>query len=81
MYIDYELINKCLPTTPVWFIRTSNVKPELIETFIEKTIIKVSGIYVKLACNAMYETSCKGIGKTLFFNENDAVEALNNMIN
>lgn len=75
-------IDKCMPDTPVWFIKVSGVKPELIETHIEKLIFKTKGrVYIKLACNAMYETSIKSVGKTVFFNEADAVKMIEHMNN
>ena len=75
-------IDKCMPDTPVWFIKVSGSKPELIETYIEKLIFKTKGgVYIKLACNAMYETSIKSVGKTVFFNEADAVKMIEHMNN
>jgi hypothetical protein len=57
----------------VWFIRGGKI----IETFVEKVILKQKGLYIKLACNAMYETSCNSIGKTVFLTERAAQQALN----
>ena len=48
----------------VWFDRNKDGKVE--ETYVEKVVLKSTGLYMKLACNAMYETSCKSIGKTVF---------------
>ena len=48
----------------VWFDRNKNGKVE--EIYVEKVILKRTGWFMKLACNAMYETSCKSIGKTVF---------------
>lgn len=31
---------------------------------------------MKLSCNAMYETSCRSIGKTVFLTREDAEKAL-----
>lgn len=56
----------------VYFIRNSKI----IETAVEKIVIKKNGIYLKLSCNAMYETSCKSIGKTVFFDREEAEKAL-----
>ena len=56
----------------VWFVGTSTTNRlnlGVIETTVEKLILKKGGIYMKLACNAMYETSCKSIGKTVFFTQ------------
>ena len=55
-----------------YFIRNDKI----IETAVEKIVIKKNGIYLKLACNAMYETSCKSIGKTVFFDREEAEKAL-----
>lgn len=59
----------------VWFIRDKN-KKDIIETVVEKIILKSGGWYMKLACNAMYETSCRSIGKTVFFSEHSTREML-----
>lgn len=56
----------------VYFIRNSKI----IETAVEKIVIKKTGIYLKLSCNAMYETSCKSIGKTVFFDQKGAEKTL-----
>ena len=58
----------CKVGDTVYFIKTSNWEPEFIETKVEKIIVKNKGLYFKLACNAMYETSASSVGKTLFFN-------------
>lgn len=63
----------------VWFVGTSTANRlnlGVIETTVEKLILKKGGIYMKLACNAMYETSCKSIGKTVFFTQEAAETAL-----
>lgn len=57
----------------VWFIRNDKIT----ETYVEKIIIKSAGIYLKLACNALYETSCRSIGKTVFFSQKAAEAVLN----
>lgn len=56
----------------VYFIRNNKI----IETTVEKIAIKKTGIYLKLSCNAMYETSYKSIGKTVFFTREEAEETL-----
>lgn len=58
-----------------YFIRNNKI----IETAVEKIVIKKNGIYLKLSCNAMYETSCKSIGKTVFFDREEAEKALEGM--
>ena len=55
-----------------YFIRNNKI----IETSVEKIVIKKNGIYLKLSCNAMYETSCKSIGKTVFLTREEAENAL-----
>jgi hypothetical protein len=62
----------CDVGTTVWFIRNK----EIIQTIVEKIVLKSSGLYLKLACNAMYETSCRSIGKTIFFTKEAAEKAL-----
>lgn len=69
----------CKPGDPVWFVGTSNtnrLKAGVIETTVEKLILKSGGIYMKLSCNAMYETSCRSIGKSVFFSKEEAEAAL-----
>lgn len=55
-----------------YFIRNNKI----IDTSVEKIVIKKTGTYLKLSCNAMYETSCKSIGKTVFFDLEEAEKAL-----
>lgn len=59
----------------VWFIKDKS-KQEVVETAVEKIILKSGGWYIKLACNSMYETSCRSIGKTVFFSESAAKKTL-----
>lgn len=66
----------CKVGDPVWFIRPGDRKLEITETTIEKMVVKSGGIYMKLACNAMYETSCRSIGKTVFLTREEAEKAL-----
>ncbi len=61
----------CKVGTQVFFLRDKNI----IETSAEKIIFK-GGCYIKLKCNAMYETSCQSIGKTVFFTREAAEKAL-----
>lgn len=56
----------------VWMVRNSNIE----ETFVEKLIFKDGNTYMKLWCNAMYETSCRSIGKTVFLSLEEAEECL-----
>lgn len=53
----------------VWLV---GVRGKIQETSVEKIILKSSGLYVKLACNSMYETSCKTLGKSWFTSLEDA---------
>ena len=69
----------CKVGDKVWFIRTSSGKPELVETEIEKVVLKKRGMYVQLSCNSFYETTCNSIDKTVFFTEAEAEEALAKM--
>lgn len=62
----------CIIGKAVYFIRNNKI----IETTVEKIVIKKTGTYLKLSCNAMYETSCKSIGKTVFFDRKGAEKAL-----
>lgn len=66
----------CKVGDTVWFIRPLDSKREITETTVEKIVAKEKGLYVKLACNAMYETSCNSIGKTVFLTQEDAEAAL-----
>ena len=67
----------CKVGDTVWFVRPLDSKKEITETTIEKMVVKERGVYMKLACNAMYETSCNSIGKTVFLTRELAEEALN----
>lgn len=66
----------CKVGTPVLFLRDKNI----IETSVEKIIFKGKGCYIKLKCNAMYETSCNSIGKTVFFTKEAAEKTLTERI-
>ena len=61
------IISPCHVGQRVWFKRNKSTPP--IETTVEKIVKKSTGIYLKLACNKMYETSCHSIGKTVFLEE------------
>lgn len=56
----------------VWFVRNGKIE----ETIVEKVVLKHRGLHIKLGCNAMYETSCNSIGKTVFLTREEAEEAL-----
>ena len=36
----------------------------ITETKVEAIVVRAEGVYVKLECNSMYETSLKTLGKT-----------------
>lgn len=72
----------CKVGDTAWFVGTNHVnrlKAGVIETTVEKLVLKSGGVYMKLACNAMYETSCRSIGKTVFFRREEAEAALAKM--
>lgn len=53
----------------VWLSRLGG---ETEEATVEKLIFKQGRTFMQLSCNAMYETSCRSIGKTVFFSLEDA---------
>ena len=55
-----------------WFIRNNKI----IKTTIEKIVLKEKGLYLKLSCNSLYETTCISIGKTVFFTYEEAEKVL-----
>ena len=74
---DYLIANgiivpPCKVGQTVWFIRNGKI----VETEVEKIILKSKGLYLKLGCNAMYETSCNSISKTVFLTREEAEKAL-----
>lgn len=82
---DYLIANgvvvlPCKVGETVYFLRGAN-KPELIETIIEKIVVKNKGYYMKLACNSMYETSCNSIGKTVFYSKEEALAKMKEINN
>lgn len=70
------IVLPCKVGDTVWFIRPLDRKKEITETVIEKMVLKGKGVYMKLSCNAMYETSCNSIGKTVFLTREEAEAAL-----
>lgn len=64
----------CKVGDTVWFIRPH--EKGITETTIEKMVAKGKGLYMKLSCNTMYETSCNSIGKSVFLTRQEAEEAL-----
>lgn len=67
------IVPPCKVGQTVWFIRNGKIE----ETKVEKIVLKEGGLYLKLSCNSVYETTCRRIGKTVFFNKKDAEEILN----
>lgn len=56
----------------VWLVRNGKIE----ETFVEKLIFKDNNTFMKLGCNALYETSCRSIGKTIFLSQEEAQKRL-----
>ena len=54
----------------VWLVRDYRNKVE--EAEVEKLIFKSGRTFMQLSCNAMYETSCRSIGKTVFLSQEEA---------
>lgn len=52
----------------VWRIVDGNIT----ETFVEKLVVKAGGLYMNLACNYIYETSCRSLGKKVFLSREEA---------
>lgn len=72
------IVPPCKVGQTVWFVRNLGDKSreKVIETTIEKIVLKSNGLFIKLACNAMYETACNSIGKTVFLTREEAEQAL-----
>ena len=54
----------------VWKIRAYSSEVE--EATVDKLIYKSGRAFMQLSCDAMYETSCRSIGKTVFLSREDA---------
>ena len=54
----------------VWMVRDR--KNTVEEATVEKLIFKAGRTFMQLSCNAMYETSCRSIGKTVFLSLEEA---------
>ena len=52
---------------------------EITEATVNKLVLKNGRWYLLLSCNALYETSCNSIGKTVFFNYKEAEKASRNL--
>lgn len=58
----------------VWKIRIYTNEVE--EATVEKLIFKSGRTFMQLSCDAMYETSCRSIGKTVFLSLEEAEKHL-----
>lgn len=70
----------CKVGDTAYFITERNApkgtKEHIVETTIEKIGVRGGGMFIKLSVNAMYETSCNSIGKTVFLTLEEAEKAL-----
>jgi hypothetical protein len=66
------IVPPCKVGDQVWFIRNGKI----IETTVDKIVLKHRGLHLKLSCNSMYETSCNSIGKTVFLSREEAEAVL-----
>jgi hypothetical protein len=70
---------KCVVEFPVELGQTvwlSRLGGETEEATVDKLIFKHGRTFMQLSCNAMYETSCRSIGKTVFLSLEEAEECL-----
>lgn len=75
--VDYLIENgvivpPCKVGQIVWLVRDGKIE----ETTVEKIVLKDKGLYLKLLCNSFYETTCRSIGKTVFFTREEAEKVL-----
>lgn len=54
----------------VYMVR--DYKNEVELATVDKLIYKSGRTFMQLSCNAMYETSCRSIGKTVFLSREEA---------
>ena len=54
----------------VYLVRTHTNEVEVAT--VDKLIYKFGRTFMQLSCNAMYETSCRSIGKTVFLSREEA---------
>lgn len=66
------IVPPCKVGQTVWFIRNEKI----IETKVDKIVLKYGGLYLLLSCNSIYETTCRSIGKTVFLTREEAEKAL-----
>ena len=77
IYADHLIANgvivpPCKIGQIVWLVRDGIIE----ETTVEKIVLKDKGLYLKLLCNSFYETTCRSIGKTVFFTREEAEKVL-----
>lgn len=58
----------------VYLVRSHSNEVELAT--VDKLVYKFGKTYMQLSCNAMYETSCGSIGKTVFLSREEAEKHL-----
>lgn len=58
----------------VYMVR--DYKNEVEVATVDKLIYKSGRTFMQLSCNAMYETSCRSIGKTVFLSREEAEKHL-----
>ena len=58
----------------VYLVRNHSNEVELAT--VDKLIYKSGRTFMQLSCNAMYETSCRSIGKTVFLSREEAEKRL-----
>ena len=56
----------------VWLVRSNKIE----EATVDKLVYKQGRTFMQLSCNAMYETSCRSIGKTVFLSLEEAENSL-----
>ena len=69
----------CKVGDKVYFIRDAKWKPIIEETQIEKVGVRKSGMFIKMTCNKIYETSVSAIRKNIFATREEAEAALEKM--
>ena len=66
------IVPPCKVGDVVWFISDRKI----IETKVDKVVLKHGGLYLLLSRNSFYETTCRSIGKTVFLTREQAEKAL-----
>ena len=57
--------------------KVNDYPSKVVEATVDKLIYKNGRTFMQLSCNAMYETSCRSIGKTVFLSREEAEKHLN----